>query len=267
MMSVNECLTDESNIYLIKGKYIKLDENNHICAEKTDKKIYIKNFNSTEFIGEELCHIKNIPSAHYFLVGINYSHHRNQFKKYSKLNDQSISIKLGSFDFKKDGLNYFKIPYDLCNNPNTLEKTLSLCPNKEKRNELLDEIIDMFALDIYMGQQDRNESNIMFYQDKNNYIHLAPLYDFEFSLNNALYSSKFLYDNDLYKFKDINTIKEFISSHERLKYELESYLDINLLEIARKSYNERDLKIPSVIEEHYTSFDHIQKKLIKRIVK
>lgn len=56
MMSVNECLTDEANIYLIKGKYIKLDENNHICAEKTDKKIYIKNFNSTEFIGEELCH-------------------------------------------------------------------------------------------------------------------------------------------------------------------------------------------------------------------
>ncbi len=44
MMSVNECLTDESNIYLIKGKYIKLDENNHICAEKTDKKIYIKNY-------------------------------------------------------------------------------------------------------------------------------------------------------------------------------------------------------------------------------
>ena len=28
MMSVNECLTDEANIYLIKGKYIKLDRKN-----------------------------------------------------------------------------------------------------------------------------------------------------------------------------------------------------------------------------------------------
>ena len=267
MMSVEECLTDEANIYLINRNYIKINNSGYLYSEYKNKKIYIKDFNHAEFIGEELCHIKNIQCAHYFLTGINYYSKKYELKRYGDFKNKLLKIDIASIDFKKNNFEYFNIPYNFYHKGNSLRKILSLCPNSKNRNDLLDEIISLFALDIYMGQQDRFGPNIMFYKDRENNIHLAPIYDFEFSLKTNFLLHNDIYKNALFTFRDFSSLKKFISKHSRLGDELESYLDISLVEVVRESYEKRNLIIPSDKEEYYSYFDDDRKKLIKKIIR
>ena len=66
MMDLSECLTEDSEIYLISERQKK----KKIRDESKPVEIFSKDFNHAEFIGEELCAINNIRCTHYFIVGI-----------------------------------------------------------------------------------------------------------------------------------------------------------------------------------------------------
>ena len=101
MINVYECLTDDAKIYLTKDYNYRRS-----FFKRKDDELYIKEFNHAEFIGEQLCLIKNIKCAHYFLVGLGLFN-LNYSEKYGNISDKNYQIKLASYNFKEDDKKYF----------------------------------------------------------------------------------------------------------------------------------------------------------------
>lgn len=266
MISIYECLRDDTRIYLTRDEPWK-NGRRKLFSKIEEPRMYIKNFNHAEFIGESLCNIKNIKCAHYFLVGVGLKK-EDRMANYGDIKDKSYDIRIGSCDFKDKDHAYFSINCTNILEPSEgLNLVLGMCPNEDNKNELMDEIIRMFALDVFMGQQDRYFNNMIFSSDDIGNIHLANLYDFEISLKSTYIDPDFIYKNDLHSFKDIDSFRKFIYRFPRLGEELESYLDIDLVKTATFSYDVRNLDFPEHIIKYLKSFEDNRKTLIKRIIK
>ena len=261
MINVYECITDDAKIYLTKDYNYRRS-----FFKRKDDELYIKEFNHAEFIGEQLCLIKNIKCAHYFLVGLGLFN-LNYSEKYGNISDKNYQIKLASYNFKEDDKKYFILNgCNITSENSKLDEVLNLAVDDLNREELIDEIINMFSLDIFMGQQDRFYNNIMFEIRRDGSVHLAPLYDFEVSLKNSYLDPKYVYKNDLISFKSVSDLKKFISMYPNFKDELKSYLDINLVRNAKYAYELRNLNLPRDILNYLDEFQTDRKKLIKEII-
>lgn len=266
MISINECLRDDTGIYLIRDEPWKSCRK-HFFSRSDEPRIFVKNFNHAEFIGETLCNMKNIKCVHYFVAGVGLKK-ENRIVNYSDIKGKGYDIKIASSDFKDSEHTYFSINCRTNLEPfNGLELVLGLCPSEDNKNELTEEIIKMFALDVFMGQQDRYFNNMIFSSDVMGNIHLANLYDFEISLKSTYIDSDFIYKNDLHTFKDIDSFKDFMHKYPRLREELESYLDIDLVDTAIFSYDLRNLNFPEHIAKYLKDFEDDRKILIKQIIK
>lgn len=266
MISIYECLRDDTRVYLTRDEPFK-KRRKGLFSKVEEPRIFIKNFNHAEFIGEALCNMKNIKCAHYFVVGVGLKK-ENRTVNYGDIKDKCYEFRIASCDFKDNDHAYFSIN---CSNileaSEGLELVLGMCPNEDNKNELMDEIIKMFALDIFMGQQDRYFNNMIFSSDHMGNIHLANLYDFEISLKSSYIDPDFIYKNDLHSFKDIDSFEEFIQKFPRFREELESYLDIDLVKTAIFSYDVRNLTFPEHVTKYMKSFEDERKTLIKQIIK
>ena len=267
MITLGECLTDDTKIYLVP---IVIETRSYpfLLLPKPGF-IYRKDFNHAEFVGEELCEIRKLKCAHYFLIGETGSP-TQRLVRYGDVSQRGYQIKLGSYDFKKAGYEYFDLN-SFCtargDYPNRLEKILGMAPNQKNRMELLEEIEEMFALDIYMGQTDRIPSNIMFQRNiLTREIHLAPLFDFQYSLKLGYLLEKNIYDNSLFSMEDMESIKNFLKDHPEFFEKLESYLKVDLAEVVRSSYYGRGLKVPEEKYPYFREFDKNRKELIKTIL-
>ena len=96
MINVYECLTDDAKIHLTKDYNYRRS-----FFKRKDDELYIKEFDHAEFIDEQLCLIKNIKCAHYFLVGLGLFN-LNYSEKYGNISDKNYQIKLASYNFKED---------------------------------------------------------------------------------------------------------------------------------------------------------------------
>ncbi len=257
MLYINECMNYETPIKLVSDKKKSL-------FGKTEPKIFFKNFNHAEFIGEELCNIRNIRCTHYFMAGltrfkVNKSLKRGEVDKYNP------TIGIGSYDFTDNNKQYKRIDdYEVRAN-NGFESMLKHAKNEENKKQLCRDMLEMIALDIYMGQVDRSAVNIMFEEDKEGNIRLAPLYDFEYSLNSTLLDDS-IYTSDLYSFDTFEDCKEFIKKYPLFRDILASYLNINLVEVISRCYSRRGLNIPSDKWNFYMDFDQKQKEKIQKIL-
>ena len=261
MMCLNECLTDDTRVLLIgKNRF-------PFFIKKEDPKIFRKNFNHAEFIGEELCSMKEIPCVHFFLVsdGIFSSNQTTTYRIFKKFPSQ---IDIGSYDFKKNGYEYFHIVHSgISSKTDCLVPLLEMAPNNQNREELLDEILNMFALDTYMGQIDRFQTNIIFERNpKTKEIHLAPLFDFEYSLKSSYLDTESIYLNPIHPFYTIQDFRKFLEKYPHFKEKLESYLSIKLVDAACYAYQAKGLVMPSCKLPFYHDFDKRQKRLIRKII-
>lgn len=117
-----------------------------------DKYYYIKELiNYNEIIGEIIANSLDLQSAHY------------EIGKYKK------KLKYMTENFKEPGKEYLKIYQTELNNRRDILDIIS--------NELRNEILKMYALDIFMMQTDRCNVNLMFVKE-NDKLRLAPLYDY-----------------------------------------------------------------------------------------
>ena len=64
MFDIEQSITDESPVTVTNGK----DKKFFVIPK--NPKMYLKPFNSSEFIGQELCTIRNIRCSYYFLAAI-----------------------------------------------------------------------------------------------------------------------------------------------------------------------------------------------------
>lgn len=259
MLYINECINYDTPVRLVCEKEKKP------LFGKAEPKIYFKNFNHAEFIGEELCGIRNIRCAHYFIAGLT-KFKINKTLKRGEIDKYSPSIGIGSQDFMEQGKKYKYLDDYEEKADNGFESMLRNTKNDENKKQLCRDMLEMLALDIYMGQSDRSEVNIMFEEDREGNIRLAPLYDFEHSLNSTCIDNNNLYINCLYNFKTIDDCKEFIKQYPLFRDILASYLNVDLISIISRSYGRRGLTIPSDRWNFYMDFDQKQKEKIQKIL-
>lgn len=260
MLYINECLTSDTPVKLVNG------DNKKGLFEKKEPQVYFKRFNHAEFIGEELANIRNIRCTHYFVAGLT-RFKINKTLSNSKTDKYNPIIGIGSFDFKEKDKTYkFISQYEELAD-NGFESMLKHARDEENKRQLCKDMLEMLALDIFMGQADRSEVNIMFEEDKEGNIRVAPLYDFEHSLNSLYTDWQKLHYSSLYAFKDIEECREFIKKYPMFRDILGSYLNVNLTDVISRSYSKRGLVIPSDKWKYYIDFENKQKERIKSIVK
>ena len=177
MINLKECLTDDTPIYILSGREPQFN-----LFHKKVEKVYVKDFNPVEFIGEELCLLKKMRCPHYFLAGVGM-HNHNSFMAYQDAQKNVFGIGVASFDFHKPEFQYKSISdYGFCQYENGIfEGMLEKANGKENREQLCDDMLQLLALDLYMGQTDRFGYNFQFEEDNHHNIRLAPIYDFQYS--------------------------------------------------------------------------------------
>ena len=261
MFSLNDCLTDSTKILILKKKESKL-------FKSKIGKIYRKHFNPAEFVGEELSDMKNIPTARYTLIGETIGFTPEHYDRVGEINKRMFDFKIGSYDFKKDDCDYISVGEKYFNNEHALDALLELCPTESNKDKLMDELEELYALDTYMGQTDRKSQNIIFsINKKTKEIHLAPIFDYEYSLNPSYLDSDIVYENAFLRFDSIESYQDYLRKHPALRDKLKFYLDVDLCDTVRRSYGSRCMIIPRNMYSFYKEFDEDRKELIKKIIR
>ena len=261
MMDIYECLRPDTMIYLTRDRSTKKG----LFYKDEKPELFVKDFNHAEFIGEELCNIRNLRCAHYFVVGCD----TYDLKRTIRCGDIDRYFKYGiaSYDFKDPKKKYKLLAdYKLSGN-DKFHTMLSKTDSDRNREELYYDMLELLALDIYMGQTDRTDRNIAFELDKDNNTSLSPLYDFEYSVNPSLIGKRTIQGfSDLIFLNDLKIIKDFIRKHPEFGDILKEYLDIDLCDVIYRAYAKRGLGIPDSKWQYYEEFEDDRQKVIKKII-
>ena len=260
-MLINECLTDGTEIYLTRDRDFKKG----LFYQDEKPELFIKDFNMAEFVGEELCHIKNIRCAHYFVVGCGMQKLKRT-AKYGTIKDH-YKYKIASYSFMEPDKTYklikdYKIDYY-----NPIEEMLNETNSDKNREELYLDLMNLIALDIYMGQTDRTANNYMFEEDKDKNIRLAPLFDFEYSLNDMFLDQDEVHSSNLIFFKTYEDANNFVKKYPEFGEILQSYLKEDLSGTITRAYNMRGLKVPEEYYPYFEKFEKERKDTIRRIIR
>ena len=129
MLYITECMNSETPVKLVCSRSKKP------LFGKAEPKVYFKNFNHAEFIGEELCGIRNIRCTHYFIAGLT-SFKINKTLKCGEIDKYSPDIGIGSYDFKDAGKKYKHIDEYEKKANNGFESMLKNTKNEENRKQL-----------------------------------------------------------------------------------------------------------------------------------
>ena len=132
-----------------------------------DTKYYYKRFNLNELIGEELATIINARTVNFNIFKID--------------NGAYLDTVIASKDFKNPNSTYSYM-YDLyflsTHSIDDLDDLKDVCIDNFNYNYLLKNLFKMFAIDVYMGQDDRHYGNYQLELYDTKFIDLAHLYDY-----------------------------------------------------------------------------------------
>ena len=261
-MLINECLKPETEVYLTRDR----DYKKSLFYKDEERELFIKDFNMAEFVGEELCGIKKLKCAHYFVVGCGMEKLKRT-AKYGSIKEH-YKYKIASYDFKDKDKTYKLIKdYKNINYHDVIGCMLDNTESRKNREELYLDLMNLIALDIYMGQTDRTAYNYMFEEDKDKNIRLAPLFDFEFSLNSGYLDQDYVFDSSLVFFKDFEDAKNFVRDYPEFGDILKTYLNDNLCDNATRAFNKRGLRLPEYVYPYLEKFQDERCQTIKKIIK
>lgn len=224
--------------------------------------IYYKSFDITEFIGEQLASVRGVRSNHYFPVCFDLTlrdcienpiYYRN-------------NMKVGSFDFKKPGVTYetaLSLPYYY--DKDSFLILLDRCCSDQNREEFINENLEMFALDIYMSQWDRG-GNTFYEFHPNGEIHLAPVFDYESSMN-KLDAKDLDYTSDFFQFLSLDDYHEMMIKYPQFKEMLQTYLSVDLEGQLISMARNRNFDISGIDMDSYRRYDEVVHKKLEKILK
>ena len=223
--------------------------------------IYHKDFDITEFIGEELAKVRGVNSVHYFPVLFDNIENCLNIDEFF---DKASVIRVGSYDFKEKGVHYVigcKLPF--YEEFNAFDMLLDMCPSDKNREELLNEILECYGLDIFSGQMDR-PANIYYEFHPNGEVHLSKIFDYEFSLDENFCD---YYITDFHIFRTIDDYQKFMIFYPKLEEILRSYLDVDLEYVIKKIALSRKLDISGIDLDKYRRFNEITHKKLEKILR
>ena len=223
--------------------------------------IYHKDFDINEFIGEELALMSGVGTVHYFPLVFDK---KDKFFTIKNYFDRCEALRVGSFDFKEPGVMY-------CDNSSlfpsdakrSFELLLSLCDSDEKREKFIDELLDLYALDIYSGQTDR-PGNIYYEIHTDGSVHVGRMFDYEQSFD---FGDDEYYGTDFHTFESIDDYQEFMVKYPALKTKLEGYRGVEIDKVIRKMAISRRFDISGLDMDRYKKFDYETHKKLEKILK
>jgi hypothetical protein len=223
--------------------------------------IYHKDFDINEFIGEELASIRGVRSAHYFPVLFESMEkcleRRNFFEK-------CFSIRVGSFDFKEPGVKYITGPnLSFYDDFGTFDDLLDMCKDDKNREELIDELLEVYGLDIFCSQSDR-PNNLYYEFHPNGEVHISKLFDYEYSFDDVFGD---FYVADFHIFRKIEDYQKFIIKYPKLEEILRSYLDVDLESVIKKMARFRKFDLSRFDMDKYKLFDESTHKKLEKILR
>lgn len=264
MIRIEECLEADTPITIVTDRVKKKGIFRRV---EKPREYFVKNFNPAEFIGEELCLIKNIRVNHYFLACLS-TYNIGSTYWYRDIEDTYPLLKIASKNFQREGYIYKTITdYGFNQHDDVFEEMLTVAKDDKNREELCNDMLNKLALEIFMGQTDAYAFNYKFEEDKEHNVRLAPLYDFQYSVNPLYIGDNEICFGDLHHFKTIDDVKEFIKKYPKFREMLESYLKEDLAGIVKMAYGKRHLHVPERKLELYNEFGEKRKQLIKTILK
>lgn len=265
MISLNECITDNTSVYLTNPN-IKEKKSLFKRTQTPKRKIFLKSFNYNEFIGETLCLKRDIDVAHYMIVGETIQP-TSYYTTYGNIKNKYYPIKMGSFDFKEEDKEYLCLEDLGLDYRNQLNDILDRTNSSKNREELKRELLELLALDTYMGQKDRYSTNVLLKQDKQGNLSLSPLYDFSFSLKSDYRYLNDIYDNAIQPLRTIEDYYEFIKKYPEFRDILKEYMDINLIETIHETNSRNNFIVrPEHLKPYndmHSSRMHVLKKIIR----
>ena len=223
--------------------------------------IYHKDFDLNEFIGEELAGVRGVRSVHYYPVL--FDSKENTFK-IRNFFDKCMAIRVGSFDFKEPGVKYFTGPnLSIYDDFGTFYDLLEMCPSDKNREELLNELLEVYGLDIYSGQMDR-PNNIYYEFHPNGEIHMSKMFDYEQSFDEIFGEH---YVADFHIFRTIEDYQKFIIKYPQFEEILRSYLDVDLERVILRMARSRKFDLSRVDMDGYKRYDEIAHKKLEKILR
>ncbi len=166
-----------------------------------------------------------------------------------------------SKNFRKQELEYLNpadLGYDSFKDLNIIE--LLRCDTEENYIELIKNIIKLTVLDFYMQQEDRFHRNILFSRDKNNYIRLSKIYDFEDSF--AKLSLDYRNSLLLLNLENPETL-EIIRTNFDFQEQFYNLMNINMQDVIDRIHDKYKLNIAKDFISIYFDHDKRVKKLMK----
>ena len=261
-MDILNCISEDTKINICHPKTIGIAQGNG------NKDIYYKRFNFNEFIGEKLANKKKIKTNHYFLTYIDMKLESEIGQvSYSSINKQYIkggfNLQIGSYNFRENGIEYYSLQNLIDLEKDNIWNLLNCCPLDENKCQLLNEILEMFALDVYMGQKDRNHWNFIFEKYDNN-IHLGPLYDYEYSFGRI--DDNISYKNPLYNFCCTYDYEILYNIFPQFLDNLKFYEKLDLISIINEIGTELKLNLKNSDIEYYKSQEELSQKVLQKII-
>lgn len=223
--------------------------------------IYHKDFDLNEFIGEELAGVRGVRSVHYYPVLFDSKENTFKIKNFF---DKCMAIRVGSFDFKEPGVKYFTGPNLLIYDDfGTFDDLLEMCPSDKNREELLNELLEVYGLDIYSGQMDR-PNNIYYEFHSNGEIHMSKMFDYEQSFEEDFGEH---YVADFHIFRTIDDYQKFIIKYPQFEEILRSYLDVDLERVILRMARFRKFDLSRVDMDGYKRYDEVAHKKLEKILR
>lgn len=192
-----------------------------------------------EFIGQYLAEYFSLETAKYFLVEYNGN------------------IQVASQYFKMPEYKYF----DTLKLGEKINLQDLLTP---KYSDVRNDLLKLFAIDIYMRQCDRTSQNLLFKQDKEGVVSLAPAFDY----SNSFYYSKYKkYETEIISFDLLSDeFQQFLANNQKLREYLINLDNLDIEKVLKYLEHKFAIDILKEYRDYYLKQDEISKKLIKRII-
>lgn len=242
---MNKLITDDT--FIVTGKYVTKQ-----IAMDGDRAIFHKIFSLNELIGTELGKIRHINVCRNFL-----------FKC-----EEKDDIEIGSYCFKDNACDYLTIKGFRLNEPcENFYGILKYCRDDDNREQLINEMLELFALDTYMMQTDRYYYNLLFERRPDGTLHLAPIYDFGFTFGLKANDGLYMYDSCLKSFVNDKSYKSMFIKYPQFREMIESYVDIDICDYIEDVSNRYRLNDKEIDYKYYRKINKELQKRLKRILK
>ena len=219
---------------------------------------YVKEINSilevlNELIGNELASFLGLDSSTKIFGKSNYEWFSQVNQSYYIM---SPNVKKENCEYTdtNESLRTMFLPMFLCYDSISYLETLETLPLPlPQRLELKEQLLKLFAIDIYMYQQDRFGNVII--EKQNNHYQLAPIYDFEYAFLNCSKDHLSL----SISMTDIQVLKK---KYPAIEYYLKTLYQLEPLALLKKVEEKYQIRIPDIVKEYYQERMNMEKEMI-----